>query len=804
MPNAARHLLEGFRLLFRAPGFAATASLTLALGIGATTALFSVVNAVLLDPLPFPDSGRIIQVWRSELPALTYGSASYPRYLDWRASNRVFSEFGAWAPRGFTLAGTQGPERLGGATASASFFRVMGAPPVVGRWFTDDEDRRGGERVAVISDGLWRRRFRGEASAIGTTVLLDGEPYTVVGVAPPGYSEVWRPEVWIPLGQRTDTAGRGSNFLISFGRLRDDISLAAARRSLDAELAPLMTRDHPEDRYTFTARELHEIVTEGASRGLWVLLGATALLLLIACTNVANLLLARSVVRERDLAVRASLGASRAQLFGQVMGETVALGLLGSAAGLGLAWALLRAFVASAPTNFPRIAAIGLDIQVLAFAGAAAIVAGVVAGLAPAIHLLRADVNAVVRAGASRSVTAGRARAASRLLVVSEVALALALLTTAGLMTKSLVRLQDQHLGMTREPVLTFTVGLPPFVAGDDAAIARLQTAFLQRVRAIAGVTQASAIDMLPVAATGHNGPVRRADQTGERDGVPVTEVRVVMDGYAAAMGFQVLAGRAIDERDRLGSVPVAVVNDTVAARLWPDRPLRDVIGQQVRVEALDGGRVLREVVGVVAGVRSRRPDLPPDPEVHAPFAQLPVASMSYVVRADGDPSRLAGPIRSALAEMMPDVALAAVRTFDDVITNATRTSGLLSWLSVLFGVLAATLAVVGIYGVMSYTVAQRERELAIRAAVGATRSTLLALVVKEGLAMSAAGIGLGAAMAWAASGVLRSLLYEVSATDAAVFAAAAGALAAVTLAGYLLPAARASRVQPVTALRVE
>ena len=202
MANGLRDLLQGFRLLFRAPGFAATAAVTLALGIGATTALFSVVNAVLLDPLPFPDSGRIIQVWRSELPALTYGSASYARYLDWRASQRVFSEFGAWAPRGFTLAGTQGPERIGGATASASFFRVMGAPPVVGRWFTDDEDRRGGERVAVISDGLWRRRFRGEASAIGATVQLDGEPYTVVGVAPPGYSEVWRPEVWIPLGQR--------------------------------------------------------------------------------------------------------------------------------------------------------------------------------------------------------------------------------------------------------------------------------------------------------------------------------------------------------------------------------------------------------------------------------------------------------------------------------------------------------------------------------------------------------------------------------------------------------------------------
>ena len=565
-----------------------------------------------------------------------------------------------------------------------------------------------------------------------------------------------------------------------------------------------MTREHPEDRYTFTARELHDVVTEGATRGLWVLLGATVLLLLIACTNVANLLLARALVRERDLAVRASLGASRAQLFGQVMGETVALGLLGSVAGLALAWGLLRLFVAMAPANFPRIAAIALDLRVLGFAVAAAIVAGLVAGLAPAVHLLRADVNAVVRAGASRSATAGRARGASRLLVVGEVALALALMTTAGLMVKSLLRLQAQDLGMTREPLLTFSVGLPAFVAPDDAAIERFQTEFLRRLRVVPGVAQASAIDMLPVAATGHNGPVRRPDQTGERDGVPVTEVRVVMDGYATAMGLRLLAGRAIDDRDRANAPPVVVVNDTLAARLWPGRPLQEAVGQQVRAEALDVGGVLREVVGVVAGVRSRRPDMSPDPEVHAPFAQLPVASMSYVVRADGDPARLTPLIRTALAGMSRDVAMAAVRTFDDVVATATRTSGVLSWLSVLFGVLAAALAVVGIYGVMSYTVAQRERELAIRAAVGATRPSLLALVVKEGLMMSATGIAAGALLAWAASGVLRTLLYDVSTTDAAVFVTAALGLAAVTLAGYLIPAARAARVQPVTALRAE
>jgi putative ABC transport system permease protein len=794
-------LRQGFRLLRRAPGFAATAVLTLALGIGATTALFTVVNAVLLEPLPFPDSNRLVQVWRSELPALTYGSASYGRYLDWRREQRAFTELGAWSPRGMTLAGLGGPERVGGAMASASFFRVIGSAPVIGRYFADDEDRKGGNKVAVISEGLWRRRFQGSPSALGANVQIDGEPYTVIGVAPAAYAEIWRQqEVWIPLGITADAGNRGSNFLLSFGRLRDGIDIDAARRSL-SELATQMTREHPEDQYTFTARPLHEVITEGATRGLWVLLGATGLLLLIACTNVANLLLARAVVRERDLAIRASLGAGRRRLFGQVMGETVALGLLGSVAGVALAWGLLRVFVTLAPANFPRIAAIHLDASVLVFSLVVAIVAGVIAGLAPAIHLLRSDLNGVMRSGGTRGATAGRARSASRLLVVSEVALALALVTTAGLMVKSLMRLQSQDLGMTREPVLTFGVGLPPFVASGNDAVIRFQTEFLGRVRALPGVTHASAINMLPIATTGNNGPVRRADQADINDGSPVTEYRAVMDGYFDAMGMRLLAGRALDTRDRPTTAPVVVVNETLASRLWPDRQPAGVIGQAVR---LGGGTTLSEVVGVVANIRSRRPDAVPDPEVYLPYEQFVSPTMSYVVRAAGDPSGLTGQIRGLLGTMTPHVALAAVRTFDDVVETSTRTSGLLSWLSALFGALAAALAILGIYSVMSYTVAQRERELAIRASVGASRTMLLSLVLKEGLLLSVAGIGAGAVVAVAASGVLGSLLYDVSATDPSVFLASAAGLAVVALGGYLIPAARAARVEPVVALRSE
>jgi putative ABC transport system permease protein len=685
--------------------------------------------------------------------------------------------------------------------ASAAFFTVVGAPPVIGRYFSDEDDRRGAAKVAVISEGLWNRRYQRSSSVVGASALIDGEPHTIVGVAPAGFTEVWRHDLWIPLGQVADPTNRGSNFLLSFGKLRDGMSLEAARRGLQ-DLAAQMSREHAQDKYTFTARPVHEVITENVTRGLSLLLGATGLLLLIACTNVANLLLARSVVRERDLAVRASLGAGRRRLFGQVMGETIALGVMGSVVGIALAWGLLRVFVTLAPVNFPRLAAITLDTRVLLFSLAVAVVAGLVAGLAPAVHLLRSDLNAVIRSGGNRGATAGRARAASRLLVISEVALALALVTTAGLMVKSLLRLQAQELGMTREPMLTFGVGLPPLVANGNEAVSRFQLEFLRQVRALAGVTHASAISLLPIGATGNNGPVRRIDQTGLNDGVPVTEFRVVMDHYFETMGIPVIAGRTLDERDRKSNVFVAMVNETLARRLFPNLEPAAVVGQPVRLFGTTGPT--NEIVGVVANIRSRRPDMPPDPEIYVAFEQNPAAGMTYVVRAHGDPVALTGQLRSTLAQMTPHVALAAVRTFEEVVTTATRTSGLLSWLSVLFGVLAAALAILGIYSVMSYTVAQRERELAIRAAVGASRSSLLSMVLREGLILSGAGIAAGAVLAFAASGVLRSLLYQVSATDPIVFAASAFGLAAIALAGYLIPAARASRVEPVVALRSE
>lgn len=802
MTSLVTDLLHGFRLLGRAPGMAWTVVVTLGLGIAAATALFTVVSTVVLAPLPFPDSARLVQMWRSELPALTYGSASYARYLDWRAGQRAFTDLGVWAPRGLTIAAGDGAERVSGATISASFFQVLGVAPVVGRLFADQDDRRGAPPVALLSEGLWRRRFAGAATVVGSDIRVDGVLHTVVGVVPTAVSEVWRFEVWVPLGLSADPQNRGSNYLSAIGRLRGGTTLAGAR-TLMADVASTLSREHPDDRYAFTLRPLHEVVTEGATRGLWVLLGATGLLLVIACTNVTNLLLARAVAQERDLAVRASLGASRSRMVWLVLGETLALGLTGSVLGAALAAALVGTFIRMAPPAFPRLAAIRLDLDVLIVAMTLAVAAAVLTALVPTLHVVRGDLNATTRGGGGRGATAGRARRLGRVLVAAEIALALALVITAGVLVKSLLRLQATDLGVTRQPVLTFSIGVPPLVADGDEAIARFHAGFLQRVRALPGVTQASAINMLPIANTGNNGPVRRVDQLAPDDGVPVTEVRVVMDGYAEAMGLRLLAGRAIGEGDRPGAPPVVVVNRTLASRLWPDLTPAQVVGQRVRVEFFADAPP-REVVGVIADVRSRRPDLAADPELHAAFRQVPFPGLSYVVRGVGDPTGLTEPIRRALAEMTPHVALGAVRTFDDVVQTATRTSGLLSWLSALFGGLAVALAVVGIYGLLSYTVAQRERELAVRAAVGADRWALMGLVLGEGAWLTGVGLAVGLAVAWAASSALSGLLYEVSATDARVFVMAAFGLAAVAFAGYLLPAVRASRVEPVTALRSE
>jgi putative ABC transport system permease protein len=791
----------GARLLLRFPGVTAAALLALALGTGVNTALFSIVNAVLLQPLPFPEADELVQVWRTEPPSLQFGSASYRRYVDWRAQNRVFEETGAWAPTAYTLTGREAPERIGGARVSSSFFRVLGASPVLGRWPSDDEDRAGARKVVVVSEGFWRRRLGGATNVVGAELILDGQPHTVIGVAPATFNQLWRVELWVPLAMNVDPSQRG-NFLLVFGRLREGVTLEQGREGL-VELAAAMSRQYPDDQYGFNALALHDVITRGPRQALWVLLGATGFVLLIACVNVANLLLARAVTRQREVAVRTALGAGRGRLLRQMITETVLLAVIGGALGLALATGLLRVFTALAPPNFPRLTSIALDPTVLVFSFAVATLCGLMAGVLPALHVSRAEPSDALREGATRGATAGHARAATRLLVMSEVALAVILVVAAGLTVKSLQQLTRQDLGLATEGVLTFSVTLPGVTLEDADKSAQFFRTFEDRLRTLPGVTSVGAINMLPIATTGTNGQVQLRDRQLSREEAPIAEFRVVTPSYFETMGVTLIAGRYPDQRDTAATTPVVLVNETLALTLWPGDSPANVLGRMMGT-GFDDGSTWREVIGIVRDVRSRRPDAPPDAETYIPHAQWPAPTLTFTVRAAVPPESLVPSVRKALADLNPQLPLAAVRTFSEVVDGATRSSRLYSALTALFGVLAAVLAVVGIYSVMSYTVAQRTRELAIRSALGASHHGLLQLVLREGFVISVVGIAFGLIGAFAVSRLMGALLYQVSPRDPLVFGLTAAAVAVIALLGYLVPAFRASRVEAAVALRGE
>lgn len=797
----------GARLLIRFPGVTAAALVALALGTGVNTALFSVVNTVLLQPLPFPDSHELVQLWRTEPPTLQLGAASYPRYVDWRARNRVFEEMGAWTPAGFALIGREVPERVAGARATASFFRTIGASPVIGRWFTDEEDRPGTARTVVLSEPFWRRRFGGSPAALGTSITLEGQPHTIVGIAPASMYESWRFDAWVPLALAVDQTRRaGPNFLQSFGRLGDGVTLDQARAGL-TELAHELGREHQVDRYGFNVLSLHEVQTGGPRQALWILLGTTGFVLLIGCVNVANLLLARAVTRQKEMAVRTALGAGRTRLLRQLLTETLLLALLGSALGLLLAQGLLQLFVAMAPPNFPRLASISLDRTVLLFSTGVALLCGIVASVLPAMHVAHAQPSDALREGSSRGATAGRAHAASGLLVMSEVALAVMLVAAAGLTVKSLQRLMQQDLGLVTQNILTFNIGLsrPGAAANTPVTLqeTRLFTDFEERIRALPGVTSVGAISLLPIAQTGTNGQVNLRDRVLKREEAPIAEFRVVTPSYFETVGMRLVAGRFPDTRDTASTPDVVVINESLARQLWEGKPAADILGQMMGT-GFDDRSTFREVIGITRDVRSRRVDQPADAETYVPIAQVPWGSMTYTVRAATRAESLVPLIRDALADLNPDLPLASVRMFEEIRDGAMRTSRLYSALTALFGLLAAALAIVGIYSVMSYTVAQRTRELAIRAALGASHQGLLSMVLREGFLMTGIGIAAGVVGAIATSRLLQALLYQVSPTDPIVLASTALGVAFAALFGYMLPAMRASRVEPAVALRAE
>ncbi|HEX8360797.1 MAG TPA: ABC transporter permease [Longimicrobium sp.] len=799
MSSLVQDLRYGVRALRRSPVFAAVAILTLALGIGANTAIFSVVDAVLLRPLPFQQPERLVNLWGS-YAASGRTSTSLPDFLDWRAQLTTLGDVSGFTTASYNLTGRGEPERVKGVAATATFFRTFGAKPAMGRFFADGEDRDRAERVVVLGHGLWVRHFGGRPSVLGETVVLNGIPRTVVGVAPEGFRAGAAADLWVPLNIDTEYPRR-AEFLSVVGRMKPGVTLQQVRGEMEL-IRSRLARQYPDTNGSIGVEvvSFQEDLVGKLRPALAAFAGAVGLVLLIACTNVASLMLTRAAAREREMAVRMALGAGRGRLVRQLLAESVVMGVAGGGVGLLLAMAGVAALKRSHAEILPRFGEVGVDARVLAFNFVLATLTGVLFGLAPALSAGRRELAGTLRGGGRGVAGAGGTRRLRSVLVMSEVALALMLLVGAGLLIRSFARLQAVDVGVDTSHVLTARVSLPGSAYPEDAQRRALFERVLAPVEAAPGVTAAGLITGLPV--TGG------ADYLSfEIEGRPATE-GVQQDaqpfsatpGAFAALRIPVRQGRGFGPGDNADAPRVALVSETMARRFWGKvSPL----GSRITFDGEDPAGWMT-VVGVVGDTRVEGPALAAYPQVYAPLAQVPQPSVYAVVRTAGDPLALAPVVRAAVREADPSLPVYDVATMDEWLSRAVAQPRLGTTLLAVFAAVALALAAVGIYGLIAYTVSQRTREIGVRMALGARPAEVMKMVVAEGMRPALAGMVLGALGAWAASRVIASLLFGITATDPPAFLAAALFLAcAAALAAYL-PARRAARLDPAIALRAD
>ncbi len=799
----------GLRLLRKSPGFSAVAILTLALGIGANTAIFSVIDAVLLAPLPYPSPHQLVIVNEGGDPDHATNT-SYATWVDWRARSRSFQElalFRGWQP---TLAGVDEAEQLVGARVSANFFKTVGVRPALGRDFRDEEDTPATRRVAILGHDLWRRRFGADPAIVGKTVPLDGMSFTVIGVLPADFEPLMieamlgRPaDVWSPIGYEAAQpwACRTCRHLHALGRLDARGSPAIARAELETITAALW-QEHP-TAYPdagVTVVPLADQLVGPVRPMLYVLLGAVGFVLLIACVNLANLLLARATRRRREVAVRIALGAGRGRVLRQLLSETCVLALAGAAAGLVPASLLPRVLAALGP-RIPRLAEARLDVPVLLFTLGVAVATGLLSGLAPALRLTRDSLHDTLRDGARASAGAASRRLRD-LLVVGEVALSLTLLVGAGLMVRSLWRLLDAPPGFDPARVLTLNAALVGPRYDEAAAVRRHYDDVVARVRALPGVAAAAMTSQIPLGGNydgyGFHAEGKMAANP-EQD--PSAQRFAVSPGYLDAMRIPLVRGRDLAATDVAGSPQVMLVGQTTAERVWPGE---DPVGKRVKLGGTDGP--WWTVVGVAGDVRHTRLDEPPAMQMYVPHAQWPFADsqMVVVVRTLGPTGELGAAVEKAVRSVDPAEPISHAMALDDLVARSVAQRRLSLALLAAFAAVALLLSAIGIYGVTSYAVAQRTRELGIRLALGARPRQLVAAQLRQGLVLALGGIAAGVAAALVLTRFLGSLLYGVSATDPATFAGVALLLAAVATAASYIPARRVTRVDPTLALRAE
>jgi putative ABC transport system permease protein len=785
------------RSLTRAPGFALAAILTLALGIGATSAIFSVVYGVVLRPLPYAKPDSLAMIWEV-VPNQGRFSVAPANLVDWRREVTTFRAMAAFTNRDVTLDAASGPEQVPAAATSWELFDVLGVRPAIGRSFTAAEDAPGEDDVVVLSHGAWQRRFGGDTGVLGRRVTINGQPVSVIGVMPAGFQFPSTAELWLPLAIDPAKASRGGHFLGVIGRIAEGSSLERAGAQMKTVAERLATQ-YPDASGGESAEVvlLHDQVVGRIRPALLTLFAAVALTVLIACANVANLMLVRASVRQKELAIRGALGAGRARLMGQMLVESLVLAVAGGAVGVALAWLSIRPIQALSAGSIPRVAGIGIDLPVLGFAFAVSLVTGIVFGLAPAWQAARAGVADVLKEG-GRSATSGARWVRSGLLVV-EVALSMVLLVGAALLLRSFAQVTGVDPGFRAEGVLSFRVSAPRTAYKEDRQVTAFYDALRQRLEALPTVGSVGLIQALPLkgdymlsfALQGR--PATRADET------PSANYRVVTPRYFEALGVPLRRGRVFTDRDVTPGPLVAIVDQAFVDRHFSGQ---DPIGRGIDIgNGTDG---FAEIVGVVGNVRYDGLSLAPSPTMYVPMAQDAFSSMWVLVRTSGDPAALIADARRSVQALDPALPAYAMSPLEDVVSESLASRRFSMLLLSLFAAIALCLAAVGLYGVVAYGVSLRTREIGVRMAIGAGRGDVLRMIVVGGMRLALAGVVLGIVGAAALSGVLRTMLFGVAALDPASYVATALVLLATAACACYIPARRAMQLDPLQALRQE
>jgi predicted permease len=809
METLWQDLRFGWRMLIRRPAFSAIAILALALGIGANTAIFSVVNTVLLKPLPYRDPQRLVLIWTRFLPDLPQNWVSGPEVVDFRERSKSFESLAVLNWPTFSLTGTGEPEQIQAGQASASLFPMLGIAPLHGRVFSEDEDKPGAERVVMLSHGFWKRRFGGDPGIVGKTIALDSQNATVVGVLPEGFGvlppDAQSPkdiDLWIPQARDFKTLSRGSHFLRVIGQLKLGMTVEAARAEMDIVAEQMDKEFYNNSGFGVNVVPLLGHVTREVGPALWLLLGAVGFVLLIACANVANLLLANAVAREREIALRAALGAGRFRLLRQLISESILLGLVGATVGLLLAWGGLAALRAIAPANLPRLDELSIDGRVLAFTLGVAILTGILFGLVPALQATRIDLNDALKEGGRGAGGGMRGNRLRGMLVVVEIAVSLVLLAGAGLMIRSFRRMQQVDPGFQPANILTMRVQLPVAKYQQNPQIISFYQSLLERVRTLPGVESAGMNSGLPMAGIYSSGTITVDNPEASRDNASFeADWRTISPGYLTSMKIPLLSGRDFNDGDKADGMMVVMVDENFARRFWPNG---DPLGKRIKRGGAQSPQPWLTVVGVVKHVNDYGLNIEGREQVYYPHPQFSGRAMYLTIRTAGDPLALAGAARNAVWSVDPAQPISRVRSMEEYIYTSAAQPRFNMLLLAIFAALALILAAVGIYGVMSYAVTQRTHEIGIRLALGAEPRQIIRLVVGQGLGLVGAGIGLGVVGAIAVTRLMKTLLLGISATDPATFAGMAGLLVVVALIACYLPARRATRVDPMIALRYE